>query len=422
MPVAAIAAPAIAIGFAIATPTVFTIAAAVGATVAAVGVFTKVKELQIAGTVLGAIGGIGALASSAGLFGSTAGGLFGGAAETAGQVASDVTSLAGGTEGISAAAAPTGGYTLETLANSGLEGALAGFEPASGAMPTAEADIINLVNGAGAENFNALAPAEQIAGAQTVAPAAEVLPETTAAAAPQEAVLPEVAQEVPAGLVDSAGGTQTTQVGIDGVPRDQFGNVIAQGDVSAGGQGDWTNPAANPVTAKPVDASGVAGNAPTSAAATPNSTPTAPVTGTNQLPPGSAVTGTTGAEANLSGFWPGQGPLGPAELAARNPDGSLVVSPWSKILGFVEKNQTLSLGAIMGASSFISGAFAPGMTEEQRRAYAAQAEQNLAAANLARAQEAILQRRLRNMNDPIPVARPISPPPGLINSVTGTPA
>ena len=84
----------------------------------------------------------------------------------------------------------------------------------------------------------------------------------------------------------------------------------------------------------------------------------------------------------------------------------------------VESRPTLALGAIKAASSFISGAFSEGVTPEQRRAYAAQAEQNLAAANLARAQEAILQRRLRNMNDPVPTAQLNSPPPGLINSAS----
>lgn len=404
MPVAAVAAPVIAIGFAIATPTVFTVVAAVGATLAAVGTFAKIKELSIAGTILGAIGGVGALASSAGVFG--AGGLFG--AETvagaAGEAAGEVAPLAAGAGDVTAAAAPAGGYTMETLANSGLPGSLAGLEPGAGAMPAANVDIIDMVTGAGSENFNALAPAEQIAQAQTISPATEVLPDAAVSApAPAESVLPDVAQAAapdvqPPGLVDSQ-----VQGGLDGLPRGVSGDVIAQGGGEGGTLGAQNNPAATPAVTDTTAAPGLIDS------------------------PGSApVTGTTGAEANVSGFAAGGGPQGPAALAARDAAGLLkgadAASPWAKIWDFVEKRPTLMLGALMGASSFLSGAFAPGTTEQQRALYEAQAEQNLAAANLTRTQDELLQRRLRNMGQPIPVAR-IGTPPGLINSgVTGRPA
>ena len=69
----------------------FAAIAVVGAVVSVAGMVTKSKELQIAGTVLGAVGGIGSLAVSAGIGGLSAGmtlgevGGFGPAAAGAGR-------------------------------------------------------------------------------------------------------------------------------------------------------------------------------------------------------------------------------------------------------------------------------------------------------------------------------------------------
>lgn len=433
MPVAAIAAPIIAIGATAASAatvgitaaaTIFAAVGAVGAVIGTVGYFTKSKELTIAGSILGGIGAIGGFASGMGLFGSGGGSLFGSGAEAAGSVATDVGSwatevapLAGDT--VTATAAPAGGYTLESLANSGLEGGIAGFGEAGG-VGMKNIDIIDLVNGVGADNFNALDTAAQLTDAQVAAPAAEVLPDTTIASAPQEAVLPEVAQEFtpdtmladaqPPGLIDSAGG----------MPRDQFGNVIPQGDAAGGSTiGEVVNPGQPPDPAATSVHAATGQPDPGVTAVQPQATPEVPVSGTVDTA-APKVTGAT--ETNASGFPVGGGPQGPSggALMPTSNDASI----WSRIFDMVEKRPTLALGALKAASSFISGAFSEGTTAEQRQAYAAQAEQNLAAANLARTQDLILQRRLRNMNDPIPVARPFTPP-GLINSagaVTGRPA
>jgi hypothetical protein len=448
MPAAAIAAPVVAVGFAaysaatvgFTLATVMATTAAVGATLGAIGHFTNSKELQIAGTVLGVVGGVGALASSAGLFGTAAGlAEAGTAAASAGQVATDVAPLAA--EGINAVAGPAGGYTLETL-NNAIPGALAGFEGVTPGM--SNIDIIDMVNGVGVENFNALAPAEQLTAAQSANPAANVLPDTTAAAAPAEEVLPELAQTytpesgAPPGLIDSA----QAQVGIDGLPRDQYGNLIAQGDADpTGGQlgAGVSNPAdpnatpaadPNAVGAQPpAGGTGMAGTEPAPGTIqTPSATTTTQVTGQPQPLPGEPAGGTPAAPTGApTPATPAAGTTAAQQAADKIIYGPVTggiskASVFGKIMNLIEDKPVLGLGVLMGASSFISGAFAPGMNAEQRAAYAAQAEQNLAAANLARAQEAILQRRLRNMQDPIPRMQP-GPPPGLINSpVTGRPA
>lgn len=76
MPAAAIAAPIVAAGagFATAGVTAFTVAAGIGAVASTVGALTGVKELQYAGMGLTAVGGIGSMAESAGLFGGGGGG------------------------------------------------------------------------------------------------------------------------------------------------------------------------------------------------------------------------------------------------------------------------------------------------------------------------------------------------------------
>ena len=113
MPIAAIASAAVAIGVAGASVAATGIAAitavgalevvaAVGATLGAIGAVTKDKTLSLVGLGLGLVGGVGALATSAGLFGSEAAStaLFGPTAApatstfTAGAAGSDITSAA----------------------------------------------------------------------------------------------------------------------------------------------------------------------------------------------------------------------------------------------------------------------------------------------------------------------------------------
>jgi len=204
------------------------------------------------------------------------------------------------------------------------------------------------------------------------------------------------------------------------VPTDQFGRPIALGDGQGGTLGTaGNNPGAavDPVNALPADATG--------------STPAPAVTVTGRpagapADPGTAVTGTTGAESNASGFAPGQGPQGPAQLAARDAAGAPIgtESAWAKILGFAQKNSSLTMGGLMAAGSFLSGAMSP-LTPAQVGALESQAANNLAAANLARTQDELFQMRLQNMRAPMPVASRTARPPGLVNSpppITGTPA
>lgn len=70
--------------------TALELTAAVGATLGAVGVVTRDKGLQTAGLIIGGIGGIGALASSAGLLGDTTASLFGDATTAASDIPASV--------------------------------------------------------------------------------------------------------------------------------------------------------------------------------------------------------------------------------------------------------------------------------------------------------------------------------------------
>lgn len=108
MPILAVGAAAIAIGgaasgIAAAGLTVMTaleVVAAVGATISAIGVVTKDKDLALAGGIIGGIGGIGALAASAGLLGAGASteSLFGpSAAASTADTASSVADTASNT-------------------------------------------------------------------------------------------------------------------------------------------------------------------------------------------------------------------------------------------------------------------------------------------------------------------------------------
>jgi len=117
MPIAAVAVAAVAIDAAVTTTTIFTVVAAVGATIGAIGVITGNKDLALAGTALGLVGGIGSLATDAGIIGQSGADATVGAESTttsataadaaAGNTTAD-TALAGTTDTAGAAAAATG--------------------------------------------------------------------------------------------------------------------------------------------------------------------------------------------------------------------------------------------------------------------------------------------------------------------------
>lgn len=484
--------------------TIFAVAAAVGSAAAAVGQIAGVKELTIAGTVLGAVGGLGSIATSAGLFGAEAGSFFGGVTNTAGGAAADATELS-----VVAGAPPPGGYTWETAVSYDpslggipapyLSEAAGGTGAAqAGTAPVPEGQIVNMINGSVRE---VSAP---LADAPTPVNSADFLPKAAVdQVANPEGLVPDPAKglavdpvdglinqqiptpaEVPAvdlstqvtnpnDLIANANvapsdPAQAALAGTD--PTSPFGQTIAQGGDEGGTLGGFNNPAApqeggliqqageSAYTNMDMGAAsrqggyGVTGqNAPlpgqditnsyqtaydqtgniipqgdggpsgspagsqpaTSTAAAPGTQP-ASVTPAQQTPVGQA-------EANLSGFGAGQGPKGPAELAARNADGSLTVSPWDKIWDFTKKNDKFLLGALQAGGSFLSGALSP-LNPAQVDALTAQAERNRAAANLESTQNELLQRRLNNMRQGIPQVRWKTD--GLINMapVTGRPA
>ena len=116
----------------------FEVVAAVGATIGAIGVVTKDKTLSMVGLAIGAVGGIGALASSAGLFGAEAASgasLFG--SEAAASAAVDT--VAGATPEASGIA---GGLAS---ASDGIPGGLE--NAASAAADPASANTYNFIAG-----------------------------------------------------------------------------------------------------------------------------------------------------------------------------------------------------------------------------------------------------------------------------------
>jgi hypothetical protein len=101
---------------------------AVGATLGAIGMITKNKGLMTAGLIMGAVGGIGALAVSAGVFGANAGSaaIFGSSAASsaaattgaAGTAADAVYGMGGALEGIPGGAATDAAFAAGTAAGS----------------------------------------------------------------------------------------------------------------------------------------------------------------------------------------------------------------------------------------------------------------------------------------------------------------
>ena len=75
---------------------------------------------------------------------------------------------------------------------------------------------------------------------------------------------------------------------------------------------------------------------------------------------------------------------------------------FDKILTFAEKNSNLTIGALLSASSFLSGALkGGGSSAEEAAYYAAAAERNLAAADLDRLKATNSQGPFPKMRNPI---------------------
>lgn len=413
---------------------VFSIVAAVGAVAGAVGTIAKVKELQYAGAALGAVGMIGGLASMAGLFGE-ASSLFGGAGGLMGsgsipgqaaQAASAAADAGGLWSGVGPAL-PTAGYESVGALMEG-QGIVAGEIPG-------QFDVISMANGQG--------PSVQTAGAPNVTP--DVMPDSQGLPGyesptsgfdingnridlpaydqsrvtplfdlpPPEAPKVMGAVEDPAkSLLDLAGDRNMSLIPKEGnmspAQLDANGRIIPQGDSQGGTLGSFDNPAAPGAgfnePAPPVN--GAATNQQPGVVGV-NNTPSAP----NQ-PPGliDLAGGAQGASAAQS---PAQWAGG---VAGQTTKLTPATSGWDSLYNFVTKNQTLVWGGIQAAGSFLSGAMKQ-IPQERADVMAAQMAQNQAAANLYNTQQELLQRRLNNMSQPMPVASRV--PNGLINTVTG---
>lgn len=413
----------------------FAIIGAVGATVGAVGAITKVKELQYAGAALGAVGLVGGLASAAGLFGEAAS-IFGSmsgsglgataAGTTAAETASPFVSAASGIDAgtwagtaAGAVAAPTAGYESVGALMEG-QGIVAGEIPGG-------YDAINMANGIPQVNVGesntpfAQAPnvtpeaatntamgtfGEGHSGVVDSVPPYESATKgydfsqaqyDAAAAAAQGAPSPPVDGRVP----DPAKGLLDLGVSDRPLPQDfgldEAGNMVRTeipqggGDVVGAeiGPGRTNQAAPTSVYNNPI------GSAPQAASPTP--TPLA-AEGTSAAQSASASAGGPQFASNVTGHVD--------KLQAPT-------SVWSDIGNFIQKNQTLSYGAIQAVGSFVSGAMKPGTDQSVLDELSSRQQQNIAVANLYNQQAAMLQRRMENMtNLPVASRQPRAPTPG----------
>lgn len=400
----------------------FAIIGAVGATVGAVGAITKVKELQYAGAALGAVGLVGGLASAAGLFGEAAS-IFGSmsgsglgataAGTTAAETASPFVSAASGIDAgtwagtaAGAVAAPTAGYESVGALMEG-QGIVAGEIPGYDAInmangipqvnvgeattPFAQAPNVTPEAATNLPQYDNVVPELSLDGSRINLPAYEnQVPGLDLGQAP---AAPTVNGNVPdpaKGLLE-LGGNQPVPEGYG--LNDQGKLVqIPQGSGEGGTLGMQNNPAAPPV----------ANTQPVAPDATPLAT-------TQPTPTPLAAEGTSAAQSAATG--------GGSQFAS-NVSGQVdklqaPTSVWSDIGNFIQKNQTLSYGAIQAVGSFISGALKPGTDQSLLDELSYRQQQNLAAANLYNQQAAMLQRRMENMtNLPVASRQPRAPTPG----------
>lgn len=344
---------------------VFTAVAVAGAVIGAIGTVTHVKELQIAGMVLGAVGGIGGLAASAGMF--------------AADAAMELGTQAGG-----ALADTAAGTTLaETASPFAAAGEMAGAPTVAAVAPAIDttADIVDMASGnvaqVGDASLPVTTPGSMTAELQTSA-------EGPLSGVAENTVSPNVTPDVA-----NTGTWEPGQPPVDTLPAPQAPSVMN------------TPTPATPTVAAP--------------AAPTTTTAPAPPDVTGAPLPGSTVTGTplpqdAGVPGSFDAAQAAVTKVGPTSLNPTN--------PFNDILSFVGKPgvSTLLSGAIQAGGAFIGGATSS-LTPAQVAAYNAQAQANLAAANLT-------QTQINNMSQGVPKATRV-PVTGLINSpppVTGAPA
>lgn len=344
---------AAAVGF-----TTFAVIAAVGATIAAVGAVTGVKELMIAGTIIGAIGGIGGLAASAGTFGSMAGSALAetAAGTTAAETASPFVTAAGDTmAGAPAVITDTGAFGAEAAGS-------------TSQVPNTT-DIVDMVNG-------------QTAGTPVTASVSETSPtnvlENTAENASSPAIAPATTE---APVADQAGGVTDQTGGLMDQPQ-QPG--VASGSMTATNTTFGEGPTMTPGATPPTGAETVATPQPN--VVTPAATPVNPP-------------GVTGA----------------ATVPGQTTTPAVTDSVWDKIMSILKTpgGGVLAAGVIQAGGAFLSGATST-LTPAQVAALHAQAQANTASANLSNQQAELLKTQQANMTQPIPAATR--------SPVTGSPA
>ncbi len=162
MPVVAVGFAVAAIAVAVDVGTTLAIVAAVGATIAAVGAVTNNRTLMIAGGVIGAIGGIGALATSAGIIGADA---FSFGSNAASGLASD-SAIAGGITSDAGFAGAVGADVVP--------GGAAAVGDASVSAAGGTSDIIDQIAGTVQPVEGSTSPVIASADAPNVAPTAAV--------------------------------------------------------------------------------------------------------------------------------------------------------------------------------------------------------------------------------------------------------
>lgn len=362
MPVIPIVGAVVAIGIAAEVGTTLAIVAAVGATVGAVGAITGVKELQIAGTVIGAIGGIGAIAQSTGLLGEV--GSFLG---LTGSEAGSVTPLASGTSEV---AKQVGGMA----------------EGVASATVAAPAEGVTV--GTSLQELQHFGAAPEIlgegVGGAAIGAGAEAVPNPIDYFAGNRSGMPDWQAErlgIPLGQGDSVGAPTDAINQPPGAPAAPA--KVDPSTVATEGQAFGQVQGVSPIDGKVTNVPGPAGGYNSSIDPTTGQTTlTAKANGTVLASP---VTGTV--------------------------DGG---STWTKILDTLGKPGigTLASGLVQAGSAFVSGA-TNSLTPAQVAAYNAQADANLAQANLARQQQQLLQTQMANASA-VPTAT--RRPGGLINS------
>jgi hypothetical protein len=394
--------------------------AALGAAVGVVGVVTHSKALQIAGLGLGLVGGVGALATSAGMFGAEAGStaLFG---------TSDVTAGAAAGSGAGGAFTTAEGAAMGNAAGLGTVGDVA----ASG--PGTVTDIIDSISGQGGAPFETNQGPDFIP--RSTPAAAATSPNVTPPAAADADVIPQGGGE---------GGTLGTTnnpaapPGSLPMPKAQSPSPMTPDEVLAAGGWPpaWTantnslGPPAGALSSPPPTVATPAppqlsNSAPSSISFPATSAPSVPA---NPGVPGIQPTGSTRPPTTPQGMIN----QGAADLAAQQGQGLTAgmtpaksggtPSMFDNLLKFATTSGGGRLlgGVIQAGSAFISGATST-LTPAQVAALQAQANANQAAANIS-------NRQLANMGEPIPAATRTQAPPGLINTrlpppntVTGAP-